>query len=225
VIILDPPFEMWEDVASRILSKVTKRQTVVCVSNFQNMFSIYEIMGKPRVEIIWAFPNGKWVSHKIPQLAHENIWIYGKTNESYLGGQNDSKSVVKTSSVGRWSDGRKVNTKPRTRKQINTFINTPRISEDGIGMWIKPPALARTLVEYACWDGCRVLDAFAGAGGFSCILDEYDLKFDAYEKDAGICTALRHKLSVPQLFKKSIVNAKVKEDPTSDMFRNDTNDH
>jgi len=218
VIILDPPFEMWGEVADKILKKTTPSQTVVCVSNFQNMFAIYETLGKPRVEIIWTFPNGKWVSHSMPQLAHENVWIYGRTNESYLGMQNSNKSTVKTSSIGRWGDGTKVSTKPRVRKQINTHIHAPRVSDKHLGRWVKPPLLARTLIEYTCVDECQVLDAFAGVGGFSCILDEYLVSFDAYETNEETYTSLTHRLSTPHMFKKRIVASDIKDDSILDMF-------
>lgn len=184
VIFLDPPFKAWNDVSDKILSRVDlSRQTVVCISNFQNVWPIYKAMGTPRIEIVWFFDNGKWVCHDMPQLCHENIWIYGRTHHAYLGPPNKNVPVFKKSSIGKWSSGERILTKPRTMAQLKTVIVRSRISEDCIGKWIKPVEVVRPLVELCCRDGDRVLDAFAGAGGISSVLSEYDLVIDAYEID------------------------------------------
>lgn len=207
VLFIDPPFELFKEVSNDILPKIKKNQRVVIITNFQNREYITNILGTPRIELIWCFNNGSWVSHKMPQLCHENILIYGDTNDCYKGSENDiEKDTFKTSSIGRWSNGEKVKVNHREKKQLKTFIVA---NKNG---WKKPAELIRPIIEMVCYNNAHVLDMFGGEGGILDILLDYNLSVDCYEIKESLCNELNNICTQPRLFKLDIdINDKIKD--------------
>jgi hypothetical protein len=171
LIVMDPPFDIWEDIATK-WGNVTlpDAKTVVAFTNWQNRVHVAHILGEPRINMIWHFPDGRWVSNKMPRLTHEDILIYGETGSAACGDDNPlaGRPVKKgKSSIGRWSGGDRVYT-PGQRKFLNSVQTFPRNVSGALGVWGKPVELMRRVVEFC--DAKTVFDPFMGSGsvGVAC---------------------------------------------------------
>ena len=209
VIFADPPFEIWKDISEYFKKFDLSKKRIVCITNFQNREYITNVLGTPRIEMIWHFSNGAWVSHNMPQLCHENILIYGGTNEFYIGEENTYRESFKKSSIGRWTNGEKIKVKNRDKLQIQSVIYCPKNKKDGYG---KPSKLMRPIVEAVCFNKCKVIDMFGGQGGILKVLLDYDIDADSFEIDQKSFEKLELIYNSSRLFKKPLAEkGKIKD--------------
>ncbi len=165
VLILDPPFNIWGDV------EIPEAPTIVAFTNWQNRHSITNQIGEPRIEMIWHFKDGRWVSPNMPRLTHESILIYGETSDASIGEKN--KNVGEKIKKGKGSIGKDVLDNrvyvPKQRKQLNSVLCYPRSVSSDLGVWSKPLPLMNNIIEFMP-DGL-LIDPFMGSGTtiISCI--------------------------------------------------------
>ena len=187
-IILDPPFDKWAS------TPWFPNETKVCFVNPQNRDQVTAKYGKPRVELVWYFKDGRWTSHKLPRTTHEYILVYGPTGESYVGEHNIDRTPQKKGkgSVGKDSLPEREYI-PRERKALNSVLEYPRNVRGDMGCWGKPVPLMRNLLE---WIGVeKVADPFAG--GCSTAIAAISLGIDvlACEIDQKTCESATKRLS------------------------------
>jgi len=164
VVVYDPPFNIWDKMPKDLV----RGKTTVCFTNPKNRRFVEDIFGPPRVEVIWNFNDGRWVSNKMPRHTHEIIYIYGELrNDCYVGEYNVNTEEVKKgkSSIGKWTGGDRVY-KPRERKMLNSVINSPRIVGKKFGVWGKPDGIVVPIMDWLCSEGDSVFDPFCGSGSF-----------------------------------------------------------
>lgn len=158
LLILDPPFDEWKKFPE------FKAKTIVAFTNYQNRQQVIKKYGKPRCELIWHFKDGRWVSHKLPRITHENILIYGKTGKAYVGEINNLKSQRKgRGSIGRHKMEQRTYV-PRKRKQLNSVLEYPQHVGNPFGIWAKPLDLMKILIEWLSEEGDYIIDCFMGSG-------------------------------------------------------------
>lgn len=155
LVVMDPPFDVWPSVVP------VHAATVVAFLTWQYRDSVTAAYGTPRTELIWAFADGRWVSHTLPRVTHETILVFGTTASAYVGDLTDGVPRRKgTGSVGRSEYGSRTYT-PRDRKSIDSVLMFPRNVSTGV--WSKPLPLMQRLIEWCIVDP-PVVDPFAGSG-------------------------------------------------------------
>ncbi len=160
VIVLDPPFDIWHKLPK------WEYKTLIAFTNFQNREYVTKLYGTPRVEIIWNFGDGRWVSHNFPQLNHENILIYGELGKAYVGAVNEDRTPQKKGKgcIGRDKDlGDRIYI-PHDRKILNSVLNYPRNVKSKLGCWSKPEKLMMNLLEWLTKEDSVIVDPFMGSG-------------------------------------------------------------
>lgn len=181
----DPPFDIWDEINWK-----PKAKTFICFTNFQNRHFVERIFGIPKFEMIWFFKDGRWVSHKMPRHTHEHILIYGELRyDAYTGELNSDRTPKKK---GKGSIGRDKNLTDRTyypkeRKMLNSVIEIPRNVGKELGIWSKPIALIKPIMQWLTKEGEIVWDGFAGSGTFGCVAKELKLHYDGFEIDKSTC--------------------------------------
>lgn len=159
-IIYDPPFDIWDTV--------TKFDCDDCVAftNQQNRHATERVLGKPRIELVWNFEDGRWVSNSWPRLTHEYIYVYGAINEAFVGENNILTDPIRKgdASIGRDRLGNNRIYTPRNRKMLNSVLNVPRNVSNELGCWSKPEAIISPFVEWLTAEGDTILDPFMGSG-------------------------------------------------------------
>jgi hypothetical protein len=166
LIIADPPFNIWEKIAKDV-AKINYK-SLAAFTNWQNR-EYLQIFGRPRSELVWTFNDGRWISHKLPRLAHETILVYGETGSAYVG---RSMKDVAPISKGRGAVGKDKYPEPRVwypreRAILDSYMFYPR--HIGKGAWSKPPELIEKLVEWLSAEGELVFDPFMGSGSIASV--------------------------------------------------------
>ena len=155
LLFMDPPFEIWQEID---VSLLPQHKTMIRFTNPVRRYDVYEHFGKPRWELIWHFPDGRWVSHNGPRAHHEIILVYGETGEAYVGEPNEDMTPRKPYR-GTW--GGEVQYVPRERKLLTSVLTYPRFNPSNPGQ-CKPEALMRVLLEWI--RPKTILDPFMGSG-------------------------------------------------------------
>jgi hypothetical protein len=186
VVVMDPPFQDWGT------SPVFFGETTFCFTNPQNRRFVDERFGAPRCEVVWFFRDGRWVSHRLPRITHEYIYVYGKTGNAYVGDKNDLKPCKKgRGCVG--SDRLEERTYvPRERRQLNSVMEFPRTGGD-IGVWTKPLELMVRLVEWA--GGDTLFDPYCGSGTSLVAASRFGMRCVGVEIDEECCEIAAKRLS------------------------------
>ena len=157
LIVADPPFDEWTQIK-------LPEHTLMCFTNWQNRHKITDQFGNPRIEMIWHFSDGRWVSPNMPRITHESILIYGKTGDAAVGDRNPDagRSISKGhSSLGKDKIAGRIYT-PKERRHIDSVQVFPRNVSGPLGVWTKPVALMERLVEFS--GAATILDPFLGSG-------------------------------------------------------------
>ena len=178
LIFLDPPFDAWADMS------LPEWQSLICFTNFQNREKVTDQFGKPRSEVIWHFKDGRWISNKLPLVCHENILIYGNTNQADVGEANrDAGTEIKKgkSYIGKDNDLGTRRYIPKQRKQLKSVYEHPRMNKDHLGSWTKPLPLIQQLTEFCA--ETSVLDPFMGSGTMGIVCNKLGLDYIGIEKD------------------------------------------
>ncbi len=157
LILLDPPFDQWSGVAR------VDADTVIAFTSWQHRRHVEALYGTPRTELVWAFDDGRWVSHSLPRITHESILVYGATGSAYVGDRTDGTARRKgAGSVGRSKMPMRTYV-PRDRKALGSVLNFPRDVGSDLGVWSKPLPLIQRLIEW-CWSDGYILDPYVGSG-------------------------------------------------------------
>lgn len=157
LVVMDPPFDLWPTV------EPVSAVTVVAFLTWQYREAVTALYGTPRSELVWAFADGRWVSHNLPRITHETILVFGPTASAYVGDLTDGVPTRKgTGSIGRSQMGPRTYT-PHERKSIDSVLQFPRNVSSDLGVWSKPLPLMSRLLEW-CVTEPPVLDPFAGSG-------------------------------------------------------------
>jgi hypothetical protein len=158
LVVADPPFDEWARL------ELPAHETLMCFTNWQNRHKVTDQFGNPRIEIIWHFADGRWVSPNMPRITHESILIFGTTGDAAVGDRNPDagRSVSKGySSLGKDKIEGRIYT-PKQRRHLDSVQTFPRNVSGPLGVWTKPIALMERLVEFS---GARaILDPFMGSG-------------------------------------------------------------
>ncbi|MGB1611456.1 MAG: DNA methyltransferase [Flavobacteriaceae bacterium] len=163
IAVYDPPFDIWKDVEI-----VTNAKTTICFTNHKNRKFVEQKLGYPKIELIWHFKDGRWVSHKHPRHTHEYIMVYGDiANECYVGDLVENRTPVNKGfgCVGRDKLAKRVYT-PRERKMLNSVIEIPRNVGKTMGVWGKPKKLVDQILDWLGYENAVLWDGFAGSGVF-----------------------------------------------------------
>ena len=185
LLILDPPFDQWDKVPKFC------NKTILCFTNFQNREKITDIYGTPKIEIIWHFKDGRWVSHNFPRLTHENILIYGKTDNAFVGETNINTPIKKGKGhIGKTKMQERIYY-PKEKKQLNSVLEYPRNVQTGV--WSKPKALINDLINFI--NPSSVCDPFMGSGVVAELCAEYNINYLGIEKDKTIFLNTENKLN------------------------------
>tara|TARA_X000001388_G_scaffold68648_1_gene56600 strand:- start:495 stop:1181 length:687 start_codon:yes stop_codon:yes gene_type:complete len=174
---LDPPFDIYKDI------QLPSFNSCVAFTNWQNRGFVTNQLGEPRIEMIWHFEDGRWVSHNMPRITHENILIYGDTGNADVGNKNSlhgSKIKKGTSSIGKSKLGKRVY-EPKQRKQLNSVLCYPRNVSSDLGVWSKPTNLIFNILEFVGQN--NVIDPFMGSGTAAIVSLKLDLNYIGIEKD------------------------------------------
>tara|TARA_B100000424_G_scaffold46773_1_gene32408 strand:- start:588 stop:1277 length:690 start_codon:yes stop_codon:yes gene_type:complete len=202
VLFLDPPFELYKEIY------IPNFQTCIAFTNWQNRGYLTNKLGEPRIEMIWHFADGRWVSPNMPRITHESILIYGSTGSANVGIKNPlhGKKIKKGfGSIGRDKLGARTY-EPKNRKQLNSVLFFPRNVNSYLGCWSKPVELIYTLFEFA---GDRnIVDPFMGSGSSAIASIKLNRKFVGIEKDLATfdiaCKRIDEFLSQGDLFREII---------------------
>lgn len=179
-VFLDPPFNIYGQIP------IPPFETCVAFTNWQNRKSLTERIGEPRIEMIWHFADGRWVSSKMPRITHENILLFGKTDSAEVGEQNalyGQKIKKGTASIGKDKLGKRIY-EPKKRKHINSVLSYPRNVNSELGCWSKPFNLIYTLFEFV--NQPSVFDPFMGTGTGAVAAIELGMKYTGIEKDKDV---------------------------------------
>ena len=162
-LLLDPPFDQWQYVRPRL-----GQETTIAFCSPQSRHVVEGIFGPPRCELVWHFPDGRWVSNSLPRTTHDYIYIYGNTSSAAVGDSQDTTRQKKgKSAIGRDTLGNRVYT-PKARKHLNSVQLLPRNMSGPLGAWGKPQKLIDRLIK---WVNPRMtLDPYMGGGttGVAC---------------------------------------------------------
>ena len=146
-VFLDPPFNIYEEI------KFPWFETCLAFTNWQNRKHITNKIGEPRIEMIWHFADGRWVSPNMPRITHESILIYGKTGYADVGEKNTlygQKIKKGMGSIGKDNLGERIY-EPKERKQLNSVLTYPRNVNSDLGCWSKPLNLIYTLFKFVIY--------------------------------------------------------------------------
>tara|TARA_R100000808_G_C2085415_1_gene107763 strand:- start:51 stop:719 length:669 start_codon:yes stop_codon:yes gene_type:complete len=197
---LDPPFDIYKDI------ELPNFKTCVAFSNWQNRGFVTKKLGEPRIEMIWHFEDGRWVSHNMPRITHENILIYGETGNANVGNKNSSHgSKIKKgiSSIGKSKLGKRIY-EPKERKQLNSVLCYPRNVSSELGVWSKPTNLIFNIFEFI--GKKQVVDPFMGSGTAAIVSLKLNINYLGIEKDKKIfdlaCNRVEKFLDQKDLFLK-----------------------
>ncbi len=159
ILVMDPPFDIWDTVEA-----VADGRTIIAFTSWQHRPAVHALYGTPRAEVVWAFADGRWVSHALPRITHETILIFGQTGSAYVGALTDGVPTRKgTGSIGRSEMGPRTYT-PHDRKSLDSVLHFPRNVSSPLGVWSKPLGLMSRLLEWCAPDDGLVIDPFAGSG-------------------------------------------------------------
>ena len=158
LLIMDPPFDQWS-----LVRHVVAGKTVVAFTTWQHREPVLRLYGRPRAELIWAFNDGRWVSHELPRITHETILVFGQTGSAYVGDATEDRPIPKgMGAIGRDKLGPRTYT-PHGQKSINSVLNFPRDVSAPLGVWSKPQAMMAQLIAWAAV-GPLLIDPFMGSG-------------------------------------------------------------
>lgn len=196
---LDPPFDVWSEI------ELPKWETMFCFTNFQNREVVTNQFGTPRCEIIWHFPDGRWVSNKLPLLCHENILLYGMTGAADVGEKHPmaGKEIKKGKShIGSDDDLGERRYVAKERKHLTTVFNHPRMCREYLGTWTKPLQILTPIIE---WCAPRtLLDPYMGSAGAAVVCQKLGIAYLGIEYDAEhfdiACKRVEAGLDEPDLF-------------------------
>ena len=197
-LVADPPYDGWADVRLPFAN-----DTVVAFTNYQNRQSCEAAINRRlRTELVWHFPDGRWVSAKLPRQTHASVLVFGETGNADAG-EKQCKPLQRKgqSAIGTWKqDGRIYDPKPRAH--IPSVITLPRNMSNAAGGFGKPVGLMEVLLRWA--GGISVCDPFMGSGttGVACV--NLGRKFIGIEKDPEYfdlaCQRIQDAVNQPQLF-------------------------
>jgi DNA modification methylase len=164
LLFLDPPFNVYEEFS---IEDFPKTKTIIAFTNPKNRFAVYEMLGKPRFELIWnmGVKDGRWNTHKGPLAIHEAILVYGETGEAYVGDYNTDRTPRKLKGSvgsGEWKATEDKWYVPRERKLLTSVLSYPQDKDNQIGRWGKPLAMVERLIEWV--DPDSIIDPFMGSG-------------------------------------------------------------
>jgi len=155
-LVLDPPFDKWAE------APFIEASRTVAFTNWQNRDDLTGIYGRPRFELVWHFDDGRWVTHHGPRLTHEQILVYGDTQEAYVGEPHMASPQKKgRGAIGRDKLDHRVYV-PRKHKQLDSVLHFPRNVSGNMGVWGKPLPLMMILLIWI--GGGVILDPFMGGG-------------------------------------------------------------
>lgn len=163
LVVSDPPFDLWEELAGAVAAVAAPARTLAAFTSYQHRAHVEGTLGPARVELVWVYRDGRWVSHQVPRLCHTSILVYGDIGEAYVGDPITDRTPQRkgAGSVGRDTMAQHIY-RPRERKILNTVIEAPRTVGDGV--WTKPAAVVAPLVEWLSNPGDLVVDPFCGGG-------------------------------------------------------------
>jgi site-specific DNA-methyltransferase (adenine-specific) len=192
LLLADPPFDMWDVFADLVAQR--KDRAVACFTSWQHRAPVEQAMGRPRAEIIWHFADGRWVSHNLPRITHSSILIYGETGAAYVGDEvTDRRPVPKgRGSVGRDRLGERIYV-PRERKLLNSVIVAPRNVASGV--WTKPDAVVRPIIEWLCPPGGTMFDPFVGGGASLIVARDLGINATGVDIDPAVCAHAESQLA------------------------------
>ena len=160
LIICDPPFNIWKTITL----KLPEAKSIIAFTNPQNREYTDAILGKPKTELVWYFEDGRWVSHSLPRITHEYIYLYGQCGDAFVGSANPQHG--QRIDKGKGSVGRDVYPErtyiPRSHKQLNSVLTYPKNVSSDLGVWSKPLPMMKTLMQWV--GGQTILDPFMGSG-------------------------------------------------------------
>ena len=201
VLIADPPYDIWADVSLNF-----NNETVVAFTNYQNRHSCeHAIARKLRTEVVWHYPDGRWVSESLPRQTHAAILIYGRTATAAAGDLQYKKTQRKgDSAIGTWKQQGRVYV-PKDRGHLASVITMPRNMSNDAGGFGKPVALIEMLLRYI--GANSVADPFMGSGttGVAALKNGY--RFVGVERDKKLfeiaCERIKAAYQQPSLFEES----------------------
>ncbi len=159
LLFLDPPYDIWHTIDPGIFPE---SDTIVAFSNPQNRYSVYELFGKPKWELVWYYTDGTWYSHNGPRSNHDAIMVYGNTGEAYVGPINNETEPRKPYHSGLHGQEEYVYV-PRERKLLRSVLEYPKAwNRIGRSIFGKPEALIMNLLEWVAPE--TILDPFMGSG-------------------------------------------------------------
>ena len=198
-VFLDPPFNIYGEIP------IPPFETCVAFTNWQNRKSLTDRIGEPRIEMIWHFADGRWVSSKMPRITHENILLFGKTDSAEVGEQNvlyGQKIKKGTASIGKDKLGKRIY-EPKKRKHINSVLAYPRNVSSELGCWSKPLNLIYTLFEFV--NHPSVFDPFMGSATGAIAAIELGMGYTGIEKNEDVfgmaCKRVERHLRQGNLFR------------------------
>ena len=177
LLFLDPPFNLYEQI------HIPNFKTCIAFTNWQNRGYLTTKLGEPRIEMIWHFADGRWVSPNMPRITHESILIYGTTDNANVGIENilHGKKIKKgIGSIGADKLGPRVY-EPKKRKQLNSVLIYPRNVNSELGCWSKPVDLLHNLFEFS--GDRQIVDPFMGSGSAAIAAIKLNQKYIGIEKD------------------------------------------
>ena len=177
VLIADPPYDIWGNVSLNF-----DNETVVAFTNYQNRHSCEQaISRKLRTEIIWHYPDGRWVSDALPRQTHAAILIYGRTDVAAAGDLQCKKTQRKgESAIGKWKQQGRVYV-PKDRAHLASVVTMPRNMSNDAGGFGKPVALMEMLLRYI--GAGSVADPFMGSGTTAAMAIDQNRNFIGFEID------------------------------------------
>jgi site-specific DNA-methyltransferase (adenine-specific) len=197
LLVADPPYDLWADLGDAVAAHAA--DTVAAFTSFQHRHAVERAFGRPRVELVWHFRDGRWVSHSVPRLCHASILVFGDLGDAYVGDEiADRRPQRKGSgSVGR--DTYPTRTyHPRERQLLSTVIEAPRTVSDGV--WAKPMAVVAPLVEWLTDPGDLIIDPFMGGGTLLQAARSLGRRFIGVELDESRCEAAASAMSQGELW-------------------------
>lgn len=198
VLIADPPYNEWQNTILPFCNR-----TVLAFTNYQNRTRCEAAISRQlRTELIWHFPDGRWVSPSLPRQNHANILVFGETGSADAG-EKQCRPIQRKgqSAIGTWKqEGRIYDPKPRAH--IPSVITLPRNMSNAAGGFGKPVALLELLIRWI--GGDSVCDPFMGSGttGVACV--NLGRKFIGIEKEPKYfniaCQRIQDAVNQPRLF-------------------------
>ena len=199
---MDPPFDIWGLLPKIQAWRFLYGETIVCMTNYQNKKTVYDLFGDGPHELVWHFPNGRWVSKKLPLVNHEHILVYGDRGSALVGDEILDRTPIKKGKgcIGSDKDvGDRVYT-PKSRKQLNSVIVAPKELNKPLGVWRKPLSVLLPLVEWLTVEGDIILDPFAGSGSMCVAAKQLGRKYIGIEINPDYCKIAEDRLRQEELF-------------------------